>query len=179
MRSQWDSSDRTLHQWSLLERCAHPLNPSYAARGFVDGLRGQLDRIWNDQYADRWEQYVYETIGTDQRTVSGRRRIKMALARAPEPIAKADVSLLTSALAGIFATKTGNTGKTLTCDLNDLVVRGLLVRQPDGYVANVAVLRGSAASPHRRRARPDVAARCRDGPYLCPASPCRVARAAV
>ncbi len=26
MRSQWDSSDRTLHQWSLLERCAHPLN---------------------------------------------------------------------------------------------------------------------------------------------------------
>ncbi len=173
MRSQWDSSDRTLHQWSLLERCAHPLNPSYAARGFVDGLREQLDRIWNDQYADRWEQYVYETIGTDQRTVSGRRRIKMALARAPEPIAKADVSLLTSALAGIFATKIS---KTLTRDLNDLVARGLLVRQPDGYVANVAVLRGSAASPHRRRARPDVAARCRDDPYR--PSPCRAAREA-
>ncbi len=82
-----------------------------------------------------------ETIGTDERTESGRRRIKLALAiaRAPEPVAKADISQLTSALAGLYATKTG---KTLTRDLNDLVARGLLVRQPNGYVANVAVLRG-------------------------------------
>ncbi len=131
--------------YAQLDAAGRSRDPSafllYAARGFVDGLREQLGRIWDDQCADRWEQYVYETVGTDERTESGRRRIKLALAiaRAPEPVAKADVSQLTSALAGLFATKTG---KTLTRDLNDLVARGLLVRQPNGYVANVAVLRG-------------------------------------
>ncbi len=49
------------------------------------------------------------------------------------------VYLSKGALAGLYAIKTG---KTLTRDLNDLVARGLLVRQPNGYVANVAVLRG-------------------------------------
>ena len=32
------STGRTLHQWSLLERCAHPLNPSTPVVGHAEGL---------------------------------------------------------------------------------------------------------------------------------------------
>ena len=35
----------------------------YAVQGFIDGIRIQVERVWEQQYADRWEQYVYETLG--------------------------------------------------------------------------------------------------------------------
>ena len=35
----------------------------YALQGFVDGLRDQLGKIRAQQFADRWEQYVYQQFG--------------------------------------------------------------------------------------------------------------------
>ena len=36
----------------------------YGVEGFVDEIRAQIkDRIWSMQYADRWEQYIYQSFG--------------------------------------------------------------------------------------------------------------------
>jgi cell filamentation protein, protein adenylyltransferase len=50
----------------------------YAARGLVDNLQEQLDMIWRQQFADRWEQYVYQVFG-EGKTESAHRRLRLVL----------------------------------------------------------------------------------------------------
>lgn len=115
----------------------------YAVEGFRDELRAQLDRIWNMQYVDRWEQFVYETFG-EIRTDSERRRLRLVkdISRAsivpadgvgfpePVPIRRSELRHLSPQLAELYAAKTE---RTLTRDLDELVSRGLIVRRGGGY----------------------------------------------
>jgi hypothetical protein len=48
---------------------------TYASRGLVDGLEEQLGFIWDQQFHDRWEQYVYQSFG-ELRTETDHRRLK-------------------------------------------------------------------------------------------------------
>lgn len=116
----------------------------YAAEGFVDELRAQLDRIWSMQYADRWEQFVYETFG-EIRSASGQRRLRLVkdLSRASivpadgvglpalVPVPRAELRHLSPQLAELYA---GKTERTLTRDLDELVGRELIFREAAGYV---------------------------------------------
>jgi Fic family protein len=113
----------------------------YAARGFVDELAEQLDIIWRWQFDDRWEQYVYQTFG-ELRTETSRRRLRLTLAlsaRYPEPVARAEMSMLTPRLARAYAQKTS---KTLTRDLNAIRELGLIERAAGGYRALKGIIRG-------------------------------------
>ena len=108
----------------------------YAVAGFVDGLRDALRVIRVQQFADRWEQYVYETFG-ELRTESDRRRIRLVLdvsTRQTEtgiPVPKSEMRRLTPRLAEAYS---GKTDKTVSRDLNAILQKGLFERVEGGYV---------------------------------------------
>lgn len=90
----------------------------YAAQGFVDGIRLQLERVWAQQYADRWEQYIYETFGGRITTEAERRRLQLVLALSDEQdsVARRDIPRLSPELAVAYS----GTQRMLSRDLNTL-----------------------------------------------------------
>lgn len=100
----------------------------YAALGFVDQLTQQLEAVWDLQFADRWEQFVYQRFG-ERTTASEQRRLRLVLAISRrfrdtgEPVLRQEVASLTPELAAAYATKTS---KTLTRDVNAILGSGLL-----------------------------------------------------
>lgn len=96
----------------------------YAIRGFVDGIRAQVERVWEQQYADRWEQFVYETFGGRIVTEAERRRLALvlALSKQVEPVARRDIPSLSVDLAVAYA----GTQRMLSRDLNALASLGLI-----------------------------------------------------
>jgi Fic family protein len=96
----------------------------YAIRGFVDGIRAQVERVWEQQYADRWEQFVYETFGGRIVTEAERRRLHLVLALSEhiEPVARKDIPSLSVGLGLAYA----GTQRMLSRDLNALQRLGLI-----------------------------------------------------
>lgn len=101
----------------------------YAIRGFVDGLQEQLKRIREQQSADRWEQFVYESFGGN-RTTAAQRRLNLALelSKAGGPVSKVALRRLSPELAEAYA----GTVRTLSRDVNALLRMELIERRPDG-----------------------------------------------
>ncbi len=118
----------------------------YAVQGFVEELRGQLDRIWAMQYVDRWEQYVHQRFG-EARTESQRRQLRLVkdlskasietVAHSPlprlNPVQRAELREISPALAAAYARKTE---RTLSRDLNALERSGLIFRTQHGWLPN-------------------------------------------
>ncbi len=108
----------------------------YAVQGFVDQLREQLDVIRDVQFADRWEQFVYQSFG-ERRGETDNRRLRLVLDLSNEfhslgiPVPKRAIPTLTSRLAAAYATKTE---KTLSRDLNAIKALGLLRQEDGGWV---------------------------------------------
>lgn len=96
----------------------------YAIRGFVDGIRGQVARVWEQQYADRWEQFVYETFGGKIVSEAEQRRLRLVLALSDEfePVARRDIPALDVTLALAY----DGTERMLSRDLNALQTLGLI-----------------------------------------------------
>jgi Fic family protein len=96
----------------------------YAIRGFVDGIRAQVTRVWQQQYADRWEQFVYETFGGRIVTEAEQRRLRLVLALSEhvDPVARRDIHELDVSLALAYA----GTKRMLSRDLNALASLGLI-----------------------------------------------------
>jgi Fic family protein len=110
----------------------------YALQGFVDGLRDQLYTIRTQQFADRWEQYVYQQFGRATTPARLRQRqLVLEMSKVDSPIAREDLPALSRGLIEMYGTKTG---KTLTRDINVVVKMGLIRRQGSGYVPNKRVI---------------------------------------
>jgi len=106
----------------------------YAVQGFVDGLREQLRVVRDQQFEDRWEQYIYETFG-EARSPAARRQRQLVLELSKQdgkPVTRPKLRTLTPGLAEAYA---GKTSKTLSRDINALVDLGLIERVPGGYRA--------------------------------------------
>lgn len=107
----------------------------YAAQGFVDQLREQLEVIWNQQFRDRWEQFVYQAFG-ERRSETDNRRLRLVLDvsrkfhASNKKVPKRDMLGLSPRLAMAYATKTE---KTLSRDLNAIKKLGLLRQDRDGW----------------------------------------------
>lgn len=72
----------------------------YALHGFVDGLRLQLTRVWNQQYADRWEQFIYETFGdTHTKARERQRRLVLELSKRDGPVPRRELVKMTPELS--------------------------------------------------------------------------------
>lgn len=111
----------------------------YAARGLVDGLQEQLDRIWAYEFEDRWEQHIYQTFG-HIKTESERRRLRLMLSiPTGQPVLKAGLRRLTPEVVELYA---GKTTKTLTRDVNELLEMGLIRRSGNGFLTRHDVLYG-------------------------------------
>jgi hypothetical protein len=108
----------------------------YAVRGFVDQLHEQLGVIRQVQFADRWQQFVYQRFG-DRRSETDQRRLRLVLDLSREfhekgePVVKRAIPDLTPRLAAAYASKTE---KTLSRDLNAIEQLQLLRRQGAGWV---------------------------------------------
>jgi Fic family protein len=113
----------------------HDGNPlpflAYAVRGFVEELREQLQTVWFQLCADRWEQYVYQQFG-DARTPPHirQRQLVLDLSKKKEPVRRAELRDLSPKVAVAYADRDE---KTLTRDLNALMKRELIRATPDGY----------------------------------------------
>lgn len=103
----------------------------YAIRGFVDGIRLQVERVWVQQYADRWEQFIYETFGGRVTTSAEKRRLHLVLqlSEQVEPVARRDIPRLSPDLTIAYA----GTQRMLTRDLNALERVGLIEQARRGF----------------------------------------------
>jgi Fic family protein len=103
----------------------------YAIKGFVEELRLQLQIVWEQLYADRWEQHIYQVFGDTQRAPDIRQRqLVLDLSKQQEPVPRSKIRELSPRVAVAYAER-GE--KTLTRDLNALLKRGLIKHEEDGY----------------------------------------------
>lgn len=110
----------------------------YAVQGFVDGLRDQLQMIRSQQFADRWEQYVYQQFGRATTPARLRQRqLVLEMSKIDEPLTREELPSLSRGLIQMYGAKTG---KALTRDINAVVRMGLVRRQGRGYVPNKRVI---------------------------------------
>lgn len=110
----------------------------YAIAGFSDGLRAQLEMIFDQQWSDRWEQYVYEQFaGMSTPARLRQRELALEISKHDEPVRRTDIPNLSVPLNEAYR----GTVRTLARDLNALVELGLLERTPRGYRARREVLR--------------------------------------
>jgi len=121
----------------------------YAVRGFVEGMRGQLERIRSQQWSMTFDHFVHDRFAARISPADLRQRdLVLDLAQREEPVPLAQIPLLTPRLAKAYA---GKTRKTLTRDVNAVVEVGLVERTPSGLRARrEAVL---AFLPQRRITR--------------------------
>lgn len=98
----------------------------YAVRGFVDGLRSQLESIWEQQWDLVWRNYVHELFQNKNSASDTRQRhLALDLGVKGEWVQAAEVPELSPRLAKAFA---GKTSKTLQRDLNALESMGIMAR---------------------------------------------------
>lgn len=99
---------------------------TYAVQGFVDGLRGQLKYIWDQQWDIVWRNFVHEKFQNKNSASETRQRhLVLDFGAKDDWIEVGKVSELTPRLAKAYANKTA---KTVQRDLNALVEMGLVVR---------------------------------------------------
>ncbi len=110
----------------------------YAVQGFVDGLRDQLRTIRAQQFADRWEQYVYQQFGRATTPARLRQRqLVLEMSKVDEPMTRDELPTLSRSLLEMYGAKTG---KALTRDVNVVMKMGLIRRHGTGYVPNKRVI---------------------------------------
>jgi Fic family protein len=103
----------------------------YAVKGFVEELRLQLKIVWDQLYADRWEQHIYQQFGDTQRAPEIRQRqLVLDLSKSGEAVPRSKIRELSPRVAVAYAER-GE--KTLTRDLNALLKRGLIKQEGGGY----------------------------------------------
>ena len=106
----------------------------YALRGFVDGLRAQLDLILWQQLDVAWENFIHGTFRDRSSPADTRRRhLVLDLSKSDGPVPRSKVRLLTPRLAEAYA---GKTDKAVSRDINALRDLGLITRVAQGWVAN-------------------------------------------
>lgn len=98
----------------------------YAVRGFVDGLREQLEWIWEQQWDIVWENYIHDLFrGKAGATDARLRNLALDLGDHDAWIDVGRIPDLSPRLAKAYA---GKTPKTLQRDLNALIVHDLIER---------------------------------------------------
>lgn len=112
---------------------------TYAAQGFVDGIRDQIDQVCELQLEVTWINFVHETMNTFPSSLTRDRQRELVLAMPPDThVPKNELKSLTPELAALYATKGP---RTLSRDLNRLSDAGLVHRCRLGWRANQFLIR--------------------------------------
>jgi Fic family protein len=123
----------------------------YAVQGFVDGLRGQLELVREQQWDVTWRNYVHEMFRDKIKASDIRQRhLALDLSAIATPVPLAKITETTPRLAKTYATKSP---KTLQRDLAELEKLGIVERTAEGIRAKREIilaflpLRANANSP--------------------------------
>lgn len=120
----------------------------YAVRGYVDGLREQIEMIRGQQIEVSWINYVHEKF-RDKRSGGAfdrQRRVVLDLSQHVDPVPFDKIRELSPKVAESYA---GKTSKTVTRDLNALIDMKLIAHEKRGYLAEIGKI--LAFIPERRR----------------------------
>ena len=104
----------------------------YCAEGFVTGLGGQLQYVYDRQMRLTWQEHVAEQVTGRDPEMRYRRSLIATSLLGRGVVAKRDLVRLTPELAAAYASCGP---KTLTRDLNELVRLDLLMEEEGGYEA--------------------------------------------
>ena len=105
----------------------------YALQGFVDGLRGQIAKVRDEQLDVVWRNYVHERFRSESGPVARRRReLVLQLSRVQTPVQRAAVNILSPALAEAYRSLTP---KAISRDLKLLEEMKLLEEVDGGWRA--------------------------------------------
>lgn len=107
----------------------------YAVRGFVDGLKEQLEVIREQQMDVTWRNYVHEFMRRHEEKKAFKRRKTLVLdvSTQPRPVGLAEMQFMTPAVAAAYKKLQP---RTVRRDVEWLVDAGLLIHADGGYTAN-------------------------------------------
>lgn len=118
----------------------------YAAQGFVDELREQIQLVQQQQIRVSWVNFVHEQFARKPNTDATARQRTLVLALPNEPVLIGELRRLTAQLAEMYAVK-GD--KTLTRDVNELVSMGLAVKEGHTLRSAIEIMRAFTPSAKR------------------------------
>jgi Fic/DOC family len=110
----------------------------YAAQGFVDELRSQIQLVQQQQVRVSWVNYVHERFAGKPHTNATARQRALLLALPSEPVPLTELRRMTPLLAELYAVK-GD--KTLTRDVNELVGMGLAIKEKHTLRSAIGIMR--------------------------------------
>jgi hypothetical protein len=110
----------------------------YAAEGFVDELRSQIELVQQQQVRVSWVNYVHESSTCKPNTDATARQCTLLLALPSEPVPLSELRRMTPLLAELYAIK-GD--KTLTRDVNELVGMGLAIKEKHTLRSAIDIMR--------------------------------------
>ena len=111
---------------------------TYAIRGFVDGLRGQIEEVRELQLEVTWINYVHAVMNLYPSSPTRDRQRALVLAMPSGTyVPKHELPMLTPELAALYATKGP---RTLSRDLNRLSDAGLVHGRQKGWTANQFII---------------------------------------
>ena len=120
----------------------------YAVQGFVDGLRGQIQMVQDEQMAVMWENHVHHTVTGTTAAAHRRRTLLLELAQIPYPVPRGNLMTFAPQVAREYS---GKTQKTLTRDIGVLRDLDLIRSTPSGWITNKEQMRAflplAVASP--------------------------------
>lgn len=110
----------------------------YALQGFVDGLRDEIGEVREQHLEVAWKNYVHDQMeALPQGKTCDRQRTLVLAMPVGTVVAREALELINPEVARLYAVK-GQ--RTLSRDLNRLVVMGLIRKESGGYIANTAVM---------------------------------------
>ena len=105
----------------------------YAVQGLVDGLRLQLEVVWEQHLDIVWTNYVYDGFRSETPVGKRRRNLILDLSKQKEPVPLEDLTSISGRVADSYA---GKTAQTLTRDIRLLINSHWMLRGDAGFVAN-------------------------------------------
>ncbi len=111
----------------------------YSLQGFVDGLRGQMAHIQEQQLSILWENYIHAQFHGSSKADIRRRNLALELSRLDKPTPRHELRLLSAAIATAYARVTE---RTLSRDIAELEEIGLVERTRTGIRARKEVILG-------------------------------------
>jgi Fic family protein len=110
----------------------------YAVLGFLDGLNQQIEMIGERQWDVTWQNFVHEFF-KDKTSESDIRRLHLVfdLSRQDKPVSLAQIPLISTRLAGVYAVKTE---RTLIRDLDFLQKNGIIEKTSEGFRAKKEIV---------------------------------------
>lgn len=124
----------------------------YAVRGLVDGLRSQLEFVWDQQWDVVWRNYVHEKFQNKNSPSNTRQRhLALDLSAKEGWVGQAEIAELTPRIAKAYA---GKTSKTVQRDLNALEKLDLIAREGRKLRAQREVILSFLPLRHQRHQTP-------------------------